>query len=128
MLCCSPKTNRTPTPTNRRGCINRSDVFIRGALQTSHTMMSIRRGCLCTASKGLLRRPAQTTHTPSGRFITWGVELDEGLDGSNAMLFQRKLPSRRSTGDAPHRRRCRMSSLIPRTPTHCGCGHGGSGV
>jgi hypothetical protein len=60
--------------------------------------------------------------------ITWGAELDEGLDESDTTLFLEENTVTTVYGVCPPLGRHRASSLSPRAPTRCGWGHGGSGV
>jgi hypothetical protein len=60
--------------------------------------------------------------------ITWGVEIDEGPDGSNTISFPEENTVTTVYRGRPPSGRHRVSSLIPGAPTHCGWEHGGSGV
>jgi hypothetical protein len=61
--------------------------------------------------------------------LTWGAELDKGLDRSDTMSFPEENAIMTVYGGPPppRGRRC-VSSPSPRAPTHCGWGHGGSRV
>jgi hypothetical protein len=60
--------------------------------------------------------------------ITWGVELNEGSDGSDTTLFPKENTVLTVYEGRPPSRRRYVSSLSPRPPTRCSWGHGGSGV
>jgi hypothetical protein len=63
----------------------------------------------------------------SGTFI-WGVELDEGPNGSDMTPSPEKNADMTVYGGCLQSRRRCASSLCPRTPTHCSWGHRGLGV
>jgi hypothetical protein len=60
--------------------------------------------------------------------LTCGAELDEGVDGSDTMLFPEENVIAMVYGGHPPSGRHRVTSLSPRTPTHYGWGRGGSEV
>jgi hypothetical protein len=62
--------------------------------------------------------------------ITCSVELDEGLNGSVMTLFSEENVIMMVYGGRPLPRsgRRHVSSLSPKSPTHCGWGHRGPGV
>jgi hypothetical protein len=64
----------------------------------------------------------------TSRLLTWGAELDNGLDGSDITSFPEENTIMMIYGGHPPSGRCRVSSLRPRGPTRCDSGHGGSGV
>jgi hypothetical protein len=64
----------------------------------------------------------------TSRSLTWGAELDEGPDGSDTMPFPRENTVLTVYVGCPPLGRCRVSILSPSVLTHCGWGHGGSGV
>jgi hypothetical protein len=64
----------------------------------------------------------------TSRSLTWGAELDKGLDGSNTMLFPKENDVMIVYGGCPLLGRHRVASLSPRMPTRCGWGHGLRGV
>jgi hypothetical protein len=61
--------------------------------------------------------------------LTWGVELDEGMNGSDTTPFSEENTIMIVYGGCPPpSRRHHVSRLRPRAPTHCGWGHEVSGV
>jgi hypothetical protein len=59
--------------------------------------------------------------------LTWGVELDEGLDRSDMMPFPEKNTVMIVYGGCPLLARHRISSPSPRAPTRYGWGHRAEG-
>jgi hypothetical protein len=51
--------------------------------------------------------------------LTWGAELDEGLDMSNTTPFLEEKAVMTVHGGRPTSGRHLMSSLSPKAPTHC---------
>jgi hypothetical protein len=67
----------------------------------------------------------------TSRSLTWGVELDEGPDGSDTMPFSDEnvvMTVYEGHPPLPPSRRRHISNPSPGAPTRCGWGHGGSGV
>jgi hypothetical protein len=60
--------------------------------------------------------------------LTWGAELDEGLDGSDMMPFPEENAVMMLYGGRPPSGRRRVTRLSPKTPTRRGWGCGGLGV
>jgi hypothetical protein len=58
-------------------------------------------------------------------FLTSGAELDEGLDGSDTTPFSKENTVMTVYGGRSPSGRHLMTSLSPRTPTHCSWGRGG---
>jgi hypothetical protein len=48
--------------------------------------------------------------------LTWGIELDEGLDGGHTMPFPKENAIMRVYEGCPVPRRCRVSTLSPWAP------------
>jgi hypothetical protein len=61
-------------------------------------------------------------------YFTWGMELNEGSDGSDTMPFPEENAVMTVYKGRPPSRRCRVSNLSPMAPTHYHWGHRGSGV
>jgi hypothetical protein len=59
---------------------------------------------------------------------TWGMELNEDPAGSNTIPFPGEDVVMAVYAGSPPPRRHHMSNLSPRAPTHCGWGHGSTGV
>jgi hypothetical protein len=60
--------------------------------------------------------------------LTWGAELDEGLDASDTTPFLRENAVLTVYEGRSPLGRHRVSNLRPRAQTHCGWGHRGSWV
>jgi hypothetical protein len=64
----------------------------------------------------------------TSRSLSWGVELDEGPDGSDTMPFNGENVVLTVYGGCPPLGRRRVSNISPRASTHYNWGHRGSGV
>jgi hypothetical protein len=60
--------------------------------------------------------------------ITWSAKLNEGSNGSDTTSFPKENVIMMVYGGCPPSGRHCMPILSPKDPTHCGWGHGGSGV
>jgi hypothetical protein len=60
--------------------------------------------------------------------LTWGVELDEGLDRSDTTPFPEQNVIMMVYGGRPPLGRLRVFNLSSKAPTCYSWGHGGSGV
>jgi hypothetical protein len=58
--------------------------------------------------------------------LTWGIELDEGLDGGHTMPFPKENAIMRVYEGCPVPRRCRVSTLSPWAPRGGGQGCNGT--